>query len=161
MAIKVGDKFPAVKLSRLGASGVEEVDTGEYFKNKRVVLFSLPGAFTPSCSKSHLPGFVARADEIKSKGIDEIVCLSVNDQFVMKAWFDDQKAHGKVSMLPDGSAALTKALGLELDLTAKGLGVRAKRASMVVDKGVVEELNIEPAASEVTISGADACAAKL
>jgi len=160
MTINVGDSVPAVKLKRLGAEGMEEVDTGELFKGRKVVLFSVPGAFTPTCSMEHLPGFVSKADDIKSKGVDEIVCLSVNDPFVMKAWSDQQEAGGKVSMLPDWDANFTKALGLDQDISVAGLGVRGKRFRMTVEDGVVKSLDIEEGKG-VTVSGADACLTNL
>src|SRR5262245_49568098 len=141
MPIKVGDQFPSVKLTRVGADGVEQIDTGEYFKNKHIIVLSVPGAFTPTCSKTHLPGFVAKADQLKAKGIHEILCLAVNDHWVMKAWSDDQGAQGRVGMLPDGSGVLTKALGIERDLIGKGLGVRGQRACLRVENGVVKEIN--------------------
>jgi peroxiredoxin len=156
MSIKVGDTVPAVTLKRLGDAGMEDVDTGALFKGRKVILFSVPGAFTPTCHKEHLPGFVARAEEIKAKGVDEIVCLAVNDPFVMKEWSAVQGAEGKVSMLPDWDATFTKALGLEQDISVAGLGTRGKRFSMVVDNGVVESLNVEEGKG-VSVSGADAC----
>ncbi len=160
MTINVGDTVPAVKLKRLGAEGLEDVDTGEFFKGRKVVLFSVPGAFTPTCSKEHLPGFVNNAADIRSKGVDEIVCLSVNDPFVMKAWSDEQGAEGKVSMLPDWDGTFTKAMGLDQDISGAGLGLRGKRFSMTVDNGVVKSLDIEDGKG-VTVSGASACLTNL
>lgn len=160
MTIKIGDRIPSVKLKHVTADGVSEIDTAQLFGGKRVVLFSVPGAFTPTCSKEHLPGYVARADEIRAKGVDDIVCLSVNDHFVMKAWADDQKVGDKVSLLADGSAAFTKEMGLAQDLGAAGLGERGKRFSMLVEDGVVKSLDIENAPG-VSVSGADACLTKL
>ncbi len=160
MTIKVGDSVPAVKLKRLGAEGFEDVDTHEFFKGRKVVMFSVPGAFTPTCSNEHMPGFIARADDIKSKGVDEIVCLAVNDPFVMNAWGQAQGSDGKVSLLPDWDGTLTKAMGLEQDLGVAGLGVRGKRFSMTVDDGVVKSLDIEDGKG-VTVSGADACITNL
>lgn len=160
MTIKIGDSVPAVKLKRLGAEGLEEVDTGEFFKGRKVVLFSVPGAFTPTCSKEHLPGFVNNASDIKGKGVDEIVCLSVNDPFVMKAWSDQQGADGKVSMLPDWDGNFTKAMGLDQDISVAGLGVRGKRFSMAIEDGVVKSLDIEDGKG-VTVSGASACLTSL
>ena len=151
MSIKTGDKIPAVNLKKMGPNGPEDVDAASYFGGKKVVLFSVPGAFTPTCSAKHLPGFVSHADEIKAKGVDAIACLAVNDAFVMGAWGDDQKADGKVDMLADGSAAFTTALGLELDLVAAGLGVRGQRFAMIVDDGTVTHLAVEaPGAFEVS-----------
>ena len=160
MTINVGDTVPAVKLKRLGAEGLEDVDTGEFFKGRKVVLFSVPGAFTPTCSKEHLPGFVNNAADIKSKGVDEIACLSVNDPFVMKAWSDEQGADGKVSMLPDWDGNFTKAMGLDQDISGAGLGIRGKRFSMTVEDGVVKSLDIEDGKG-VTVSGASACLTNL
>lgn len=160
MTINVGDSVPAVKLKRLGAEGMEEVDTGEFFKGRTVVLFSVPGAFTPTCSKEHLPGFVAKADDIKGKGVAEIVCLAVNDPFVMKAWSEEQGADGKVSMLPDWDGTFTKAMGLDQDISVAGLGVRGKRFRMTIEDGVVKSLDIEDGKG-VTVSGADACLTNL
>ena len=152
MAIKEGDRIPDLKLKTPNADGMpQDVTTGELFKGKKVVLFAVPGAFTPLCSAQHLPGFIEKADAIKAKGVHTIVCMSVNDGFVMAAWGRDQGAIGKVRMLGDGSAELTKKLGLELDLTAGGLGLRMQRFSMLVDDGVVKQLNVEaPKAFEVS-----------
>jgi len=158
--INVGDSVPAVKLKRLGAEGMEEVDTGEFFKGRKVVLFSVPGAFTPTCSMEHLPGFVNNAADIKSKGVDEIACLAVNDPFVMKAWSDQQGADGKVSMLPDWDGSFTKAMGLDQDISVAGLGLRGKRFSMTVEDGVVKSLDVEDGKG-VTVSGASACLTNL
>ncbi|MCE2491878.1 MAG: peroxiredoxin [Alphaproteobacteria bacterium] len=143
MAVHVGDSIPDVTLAVMGESGPEQVSTGDLFSGKKVVAFALPGAFTPTCSAQHLPGFVDSADAIKAKGVDSIICLSVNDVFVMDAWGKDQNVSDKVAMVADGSGVLAKALGLELDLTERGLGVRSRRYSMVVDDGVVSVLNLE------------------
>jgi peroxiredoxin len=121
------------------------VSTDDFFKGKKVVVFAVPGAFTPTCSAKHLPGFVKNADAIKAKGVDEIACVAVNDAFVMDAWGKGQSADGKVTMLADGSAKLAKALGLDLDLVERGLGTRSQRYAMVVDNGKVTLLNIEEA----------------
>ena len=128
----------------------QDVGTGELFAGKRMVVFSLPGAFTPTCSAQHLPGYVKLADQLKAKGVDEIWCISVNDAFVMGAWGRDQKATGIVRMMADGSAAFTKALGLEFDLVAKGFGVRSQRYSMLVQDGVVKQLNVESGGFDVS-----------
>jgi peroxiredoxin (alkyl hydroperoxide reductase subunit C) len=144
MTIKVGDRIPSVKLMRWGANGPEAVSTDDLFKGKKVALFGVPGAFTPKCSEAHLPGFVNHAGEIKAKGVDAIVCTAVNDVFVMNAWGKDQSVADKVVMVADGDAALTKAAGLEFDLTGKGLGLRCQRFSMLVEDGVVKALNIDP-----------------
>jgi glutaredoxin/glutathione-dependent peroxiredoxin len=149
MAIKVGDSLPFdVKLKEMGDKGPHDVSVGEIFKGKRVVLFAVPGAFTPTCSMKHLPGFVEKAASIKAKGVDEIVCLAVNDAFVMSAWGDNQKAHGKVRMLADGNGELTKALGLELDASGFGMGQRSKRYALIARDGKVEHLLIDPAGLE-------------
>ena len=156
MSINVGDKIPSVTLKQLTPEGVKEVTTDEIFGGKKVVLFAVPGAFTPACSQRHLPGFVERAADIKAKGIDEIACVAVNDAFVMGAWGREQKAEGKVRMLADGSGDLVRALGLELDLSKGGLGIRSQRYSMLVDNGVVKSLNIEKQPGQVDVSGAEA-----
>jgi len=155
MTIAVGDKIPSAKLKTMTAEGPKDISTDEIFGGKKVVLFALPGAFTPTCSAKHLPGFVERAAQIKDKGVATIACLAVNDAFVMGAWGKQQNTDGKVLMLADGSATFTKQLGLELDLTGPGMGIRSKRYAMVVDNGVVKALNVEaPGAFEV--SSADA-----
>jgi glutaredoxin/glutathione-dependent peroxiredoxin len=155
MAIKVGDKIPSVKLKQMTPDGMKDVQTDEFFKGKKVVLFAVPGAFTPTCSAKHLPGFVEKAGEIKGHGVEAIACLSVNDAFVMNAWGKDQKADGKVQMLADGNGDFTRAVGLELDGSGYGLGKRSQRYAMVIDDGVVKALNVEkPGAFEV--SSADA-----
>ncbi len=151
MAIQVGDKVPEVMLAHMTEGGPAPISTNDIFKGKKVVLFALPGAFTPTCSAKHVPGFVEKADQIKAKGVDTIACLSVNDAFVMGAWGKDQNVGGKVLMLADGSAVLTKAMGLELDLTQRGFGLRSDRYAMIVDDGVVSMLNREePGAFEVS-----------
>ena len=144
--IKVGDKIPSIKLKTKTADGVKDITTDELFAGKKVALFALPGAFTPTCSAKHLPGYVEHADAIRSKGVHTIACLSVNDAFVMDAWGKDQKVGDKVLMLADGSADFAKAVGLELDLVANGMGVRIKRFSMLVEDGVVKSLNVEEGA---------------
>jgi glutaredoxin/glutathione-dependent peroxiredoxin len=143
MTINVGDKVPSVTLKHPSLEGPKEISTDELFRGKKVALFAVPGAFTPTCSQRHLPGYVDRAADIKAKGVDLIACLSVNDAFVMGAWGKDQNAGDKVMMLADGSGDFTRAVGLELDATKAGLGKRSQRYSMVVDNGVVTALNIE------------------
>lgn len=160
MTIQVGDKIPEVTLKWLTPSGMAEVKTSDLFKGRKVVLFSVPGAYTPTCSKEHLPGFVSRADEIKAKGVDDIVCLSVNDPFVMQAWGNEQGAEGKVTMLPDWNGRFTDAMGLTQDISVAGLGVRGKRFSMLVEDGVVKSLNVEEGKG-VTVSGANQCLVNL
>ena len=145
MAIKAGDRLPSATLAHMTGEGPAEIGTDEIFDGKRVVLFALPGAFTPTCSAKHVPGFLANADAIKAKGVDTIACLSVNDAFVMGAWGKDQNVGDKVLMLADGSAEFTKSLGLELDLTALGMGLRATRFALVADDGVVTHLAVEEA----------------
>jgi len=155
MTIKVGDKVPSVKLKQMTAEGMKDVQTDEFFKGKKVVLFAVPGAFTPTCSAKHLPGFVEKAAELKAKGVDAIACLSVNDAFVMGAWGKAQNVDGKVQMLADGNGEFAGAVGLELDGSGYGLGKRSQRYAMVVEDGVVKVLNVEkPGAFEV--SSADA-----
>ena len=150
MTIKVGDKIPSVTLNLMTEDGPGAVTTDELFAGKKVAIFGVPGAFTPTCSAKHLPGFVTNAGALKAKGIDTIACVSVNDAFVMGAWGKDQGVGDKVKLLADGSAAFAKATGLELDLTAKGLGVRCQRFSMVVDNGVVKSLHIDEGTFEKT-----------
>jgi len=143
MTISIGDRIPSVTLTHMTADGPADISTDELFKGKKVVLFALPGAFTPTCSAHHLPGFVAKADELKAKGVDEIVCLSVNDAFVMDAWGKAQNADDNVHMVADGNGDFAKAVGLELDMTARGMGLRSQRYAMIVEDGVVKALNVE------------------
>jgi glutaredoxin/glutathione-dependent peroxiredoxin len=151
MAVKVGDSIPSMKLMMGTAEGPKEVSTDDLFKGKKVVMFAVPGAFTPTCSAKHLPGFVQNIDAIKAKGVDNIICVAVNDAFVMGAWGKEQGTGDKVIMLADGSAALTKALGLELDLTARGLGIRSQRYALVANDGKVTHLAVEaPGGFEVS-----------
>ena len=158
--IKVGDSIPAMKLMRSTADGPKEVTTDELFKGKKVALFAVPGAFTPTCSAKHLPGYVENAAALKAKGVDSIVCMAVNDVFVMGAWGKAGGVTDDITMVADGSAALTKAMGLELDLVARGMGVRAQRFAMVVDDGKVTTLNIE-APGDFKVSSAEAILAAL
>jgi peroxiredoxin len=143
MTIKVGDKIPSATLMQMKDGGPKPVTTSELFDGKKVVVFALPGAFTPTCSAKHLPGFIQNSDAIHQKGVDTIACLSVNDAFVMGAWGDSQGAGSKVVMLADGNGDFTRQLGLEMDATKFGMGQRSKRYAMVVDNGVVKELNVE------------------
>ena len=161
MTIQVGDTLPNIPLKRLGENGMEDFSFAEYIKGKKIVLFAVPGAFTPGCTIKHLPGYVSNADKIKATGVDEIICLAVNDPFVMKAFGEQANAAGKVTMLPDWKAELVTALGLTLDASGAGLGIRAQRFSMIVDNGVVTDLQVEPVASDVELSGASVCLAKL
>ena len=141
--IKVGDTLPEVTLTMATPDGPKPITTGEIFKGRKVVLFAVPGAFTPTCSARHLPGFVDQAQAFRDKGVDTIACVAVNDAFVMGAWGRDQATEGKVMMLADGSADFTRAMGLELDLTARGMGVRSQRYALVADNGVVTFLGVE------------------
>lgn len=160
MTIQVGDKIPNIQLHQMTADGVKAIDSDDIFNGKRVALFALPGAFTPTCSAAHLPGYVVNSDKLFAAGIDSIVCLSVNDAFVMDAWGKQHNADDLVMMVADGSANFTEAVGLELDLTGKGMGMRSQRYSMLVKDGVVEQLNIE-AAGEFKVSDADTILAQL
>ncbi|MCE2474804.1 MAG: peroxiredoxin [Alphaproteobacteria bacterium] len=151
MAISTGDSIPAATLRRLSADGMEEVSTTAFFGDRKVVLFSVPGAFTPTCSAQHLPGFVQNADAIKAKGVDEIICIAVNDAFVMDAWGKSQNTGASVTLLSDGNGEFTQALGLGLDGTGFGLGQRGQRFAMVVENGTVTHLAVEePGAFEVS-----------
>ena len=151
MTIKVGDAIPSVKIMQGTAEGPKEVDTGAFFAGKTVVLFGVPGAFTPTCSAKHLPSFVTNAAALHAKGVDAIACMAVNDAFVMGAWGKDQGVGDGVAMLADGSAAFTKAMGLELDLTARGLGLRCQRFALVAKDGKVTHVAVEaPGAFEVS-----------
>lgn len=159
MSIKVGDKIPSCTLATMSDKGPKTITTEDIFAGKKVVLFALPGAFTPTCSASHLPGFVVKADELKAKGVDTIACLSVNDAFVMGAWGEQQNAQA-ILMLADGDAQLTKAMGLELDLTGKQFGLRSQRYAMIVENGVVKTLNVE-APGKMEVSSAEAMLAAI
>jgi peroxiredoxin len=160
MSISVGDKIPEATFTRMGPEGPAPITTADVFGKKKVVLFSVPGAFTPTCSKKHLPGYVKEADAIKSKGVDTIACMAVNDVFVLDAWGKAAGAGDKVLMLADGNAEFTKKLGLEMDATKYGMGLRSKRFSMIVVDGVVKELNVE-APGEFNVSSAEATACQL
>jgi glutaredoxin/glutathione-dependent peroxiredoxin len=144
MAIKVGDTIPSMKVMTATPDGPKEVSTDEIFKGKKVVLFATPGAFTPTCSARHLPGFLENAEAIKGRGVDKIVCMAVNDAFVMGAWAREAGVSDRVVMLADGSGLLTKALGLELDLIGRGLGMRSQRFALVAQDGKVTHLAVEP-----------------
>jgi peroxiredoxin len=143
MGIQVGDKVPSVKVKVVRADGTKEANSAELFAGKKAVLFAVPGAFTPLCSAQHLPGFVSKADEIKKKGVTEIFCLSVNDGWVMDAWGKDRAALGKVTLIADGSGEFTKAMGLELDATGAGLGIRSQRYAAIIEDGVIRHLAVE------------------
>jgi glutaredoxin/glutathione-dependent peroxiredoxin len=143
MTIKVGDKVPSATFMEMKDGGPKPVKTDDLFAGKKVVVFALPGAFTPTCSAKHVPGFVQHAEELKAKGVDAIACVSVNDAFVMGAWGENQKAGDKVMMLADGNGDFTRAMGLEMDGSRFGMGKRSQRYAMIVDDGVVTELNVE------------------
>jgi peroxiredoxin len=155
MTIKIGDCIPSVTLKHMGDGGMQEITTDSLFGGRKVVMFGVPGAFTPTCSNQHVPGFVRHAGEIKKKGVDSIVCLSVNDPFVMKEWGQHQGVADKVVMLPDGNGELTNKMGLALDVSAAGLGMRCKRFAMVVEDGVVKSLRVEDSPSALEVSGAE------
>ena len=155
MTISVGDRVPAATFRIMTPDGPAPKKSEDFFKGKKVVLFAVPGAFTPTCHKNHMPGFVKNADAIKAKGIDTIAVTAVNDVFVMDAWKKASGAEGKIEFLADGSANFAKALGLSLDASARGLGIRSQRYCMVVDDGVVKSISIEDAPGKVDLSGAD------
>ncbi len=151
MTINIGDTIPSVKLQQMQEKGVTNIESDDLFKGKKVVLFALPGAFTPTCSAMHLPGYVAKSGEIFAKGVDSIICLSVNDAFVMDAWGKQHDVENRVQMIADGAIKFTRAIGMELDLSNAGMGIRSKRYAMVVNDGVIERLNVEdPGAFEVS-----------
>lgn len=154
MTIKIGEHLPQAEFNTMTADGQQKLSTDVVFNGRKVVLFAVPGAFTPTCSMNHLPGFVAAFDQIKAKGVDTIVCTSVNDVHVMNAWAKHSGADGKIMMLADGNAAFAKAVGLEIDLAVAGMGLRSRRYSMIIDNGVVKTLNVEEK-SGVNVSGAE------
>jgi len=154
MTIKVGERIPNVRIAKMGPAGPAEITAEEIFTGKKVVLFALPGAWTPTCSKAHLPGYLARHDAIVAKGVDVIACLSVNDAFVMDAWGKAQDVGDKILMLADGSGAFTEALGLTLDLSANHMGVRSQRYALLAEDGVITHLNVEQG-GEFKVSDAD------
>lgn len=154
MTIKVGDKMPSGTLTLVTKDGPQKVSADEFFAGKKVVLFSVPGAFTPTCDAKHLPGFVEKVDELRAKGVGTIACLAVNDAFVMKAWGKAQGVEGKVEMLADGNADYTKALGLEFDASGFGMGTRGQRFALLIDNGVVKQVNVE-AKGEFKVSSAE------
>jgi peroxiredoxin len=160
MAIKVGDKVPSVKVKIVTKEGQKDATTDELFHGKKVVLFAVPGAFTPTCSAKHLPGFVERAGEIKSKGVDTILCLSVNDAFVMDAWGRDRGVGDRVTLVADGSGDFTRAVGLEMDGRNFGMGMRSQRYALIAEDGVVKHLAVE-APMKFEVSSAEAILGKL
>jgi glutaredoxin/glutathione-dependent peroxiredoxin len=161
MTIEAGDRLPAVNLKQLTTDGIKDVSITDLTKGRKVVLFAVPGAFTPTCSEKHLPGFVEQAEAIKAKGIDAILCVAVNDPFVVGAWEKARNVGGKVQMLSDGNAEFTRALGLDFDGSAVGLGTRSKRYAMVVDDGTVKTLLVEDAPAQAEKSSAAAILATL
>lgn len=161
MTISIGTKIPNVTLRRMGANGPQPVSTDELFAGKKVVLFGVPGAFTPACSDAHLPGYVVRAPEIAAKGVDLIACVAVNDVFVMHAWGRSREVGDSIQMLADGNAELARALGLDVDLSVAGLGTRNRRFAAIIDDGVVRLLNVEEKPPEVTVSSAETVLAAL
>jgi peroxiredoxin len=154
MTIKVGDRIPSSNLLKAGPEGPEPVDTKDFFAGRKVALFSVPGAFTPTCSARHLPGFVDRAEDFRGKGVDEVACVAVNDAFVMQAWGEQAGTEGKVTMLADGNGDFARAIGLTMDGQKYGMGERGQRWSAIVDDGVVTELNVEEPGA-FSVSGAD------
>src|SRR6185312_6541215 len=155
--IAAGQKIPSVTIKQATPEGAAEVDPAQLFAGKKVVMFSLPGAFTPTCSQKHLPGYVKELAQLKAKGVDIVACLSVNDAFVMKAWAEQHDALGKIVMLADGAAAFTKALGIEFEIP--GMGVRAKRALFTIENDTVKSVDVE-APGKFEVSGVEACMTK-
>ncbi len=156
MTIQVGDRLPQSTFRTIGPEGRPvERTTDDVFKGRKVVLFAVPGAFTPTCHRNHMPGFVAKADEIKAKGVDAIVVTAVNDVFVMDAWTKQSGCDGKIEYIADGNGDFAKAIGLTVDASGNGLGTRSKRYSMVVEDGVVKALNVEDAPGKADVSGAE------
>ena len=160
MTIQVGDRIPSTSFTKVTDGGPEQMSSDDFFAGRKIALFSVPGAFTPTCSAKHLPGFVEKAEELKAKGIDEIACTAVNDAFVMGAWGKASGVDGKVTMLADGNGTFAKAVGLEMDGSGFGMGTRGKRYSMVVNDGVVEQLHVE-APGQFEVSSADYLLARL
>ncbi|UAK23549.1 peroxiredoxin [Sphingomonas nostoxanthinifaciens] len=160
MTIQPGDKVPDITLVRVCTNGPDKIATGAYFKGRRIVLFSVPGAFTPTCSAKHLPGFITEAEAFKDKGVDEIVCTAVNDPFVMAAWAKASAVDDRVTLLADGNGEFVRALGLDMDCTGFGLGMRGRRFAMIVGDGTVEQLFVE-APGEFEVSAAEYVLARL
>jgi glutaredoxin/glutathione-dependent peroxiredoxin len=158
--ISTGNKIPSVTIKQATPEGPADVDPAQLFAGKKVIMFTLPGAFTPTCSQKHLPGYVAELPQLKAKGIDMVACLSVNDAWTMKAWAEQHDALGKIVMLADGAAAFSKALGIDADLSAHGMGVRARRGVLMIDDGVVKSIEME-APGKFEVSSAEACLRKL
>ena len=158
--ITKGQKIPSVTLKQVTAEGISDVDTAALFAGKKAIMFSLPGAFTPTCSQKHLPGYVKELPQLKAKGVDMVACLSVNDAFVMKAWAEQYDALGKIVMLADGSALFSKALGIELDLTKASMGMRCNRGVFVIEDGTVKSVDME-APGKFEVSNVESCMIKL
>lgn len=156
MTIKIGDKLPDAKFTVMGADGPTAKSVADVFAGKKVALFAVPGAYTPTCHKNHMPGFVDRTEALKAKGVDAIACTAVNDIFVLTSWAEDTGAAGRIEMLADGSGDFAKAIGLDIDLSAFGLGLRSKRYAMLVEDGVVKILNIEDSPPQAEKSSAEA-----
>lgn len=154
MTVKAGDRFPEVTLTKVTAAGPEQVSSSDYFKGRKVALFSVPGAYTPTCSARHLPGFVDKAGDLKAKGVDEIACTAVNDAFVLGAWGKEHGVDGKVTMLADGNGELAEALGLTMDGSKFGMGKRGQRFAMVINDGTVESVDVEQG-GEFRVSSAE------
>lgn len=161
MAIQVGERLPNVTLRQLTAQGIKEVSIADLTQGKRVVLFAIPGAFTPTCSERHLPGFLESAEALRAKGVDTIACIAVNDPFVLNAWDKANNVSGRVEILSDGNGEFTRAIGLEFDGSSRGLGIRSQRYAMVVDDGVLKTLLVEDVPSQAEISSAKAILAAL
>jgi peroxiredoxin len=161
MTIKAGDRIPEVTLTIMGKNGPEPIKTTDYFKARKIALFAVPGAFTPTCHAKHLPGFLSHYDQLKAKGVDAVAVTAVNDVFTLDAWLKGRGASGKIDGLADGSGVFARALGLELDLSEFGLGVRGKRFSAIVTDGVVDWINVEENSSLATVSSAEATLEKL
>ena len=160
MSVKAGDRLPQGSFIHMTAEGPAPITTDEIFKGKKVVLFSVPGAFTPTCSNKHLPGFVEQYEAFKAKGVDAVACMAVNDVFVLEAWAKTKGARDKVLMLADGNGDYARALGLEMDASKFGMGMRSKRFSMIVEDGLIKELNVE-APGEFKVSAAEATVCQL
>ena len=161
MTVQPGDSIPPVKLSQLGEDGLTQVNIAAYVRGRKVIIVGVPGAFTPVCSNDHMPGYRENAEKLKSSGASEIICIAMNDPFVMKKWGEILGVGGKITMLTDGNGDFIKALGLELDLRSRSLGIRSQRYSMIVDNGIVESVAIESAPNEVTVSSAGNCMTNL
>lgn len=161
MTIQIGEKIPSSHFTQMTADGIKKISTDDFFKGKKVIVFAVPGAFTPTCSNQHLPGFVAHAAALKAKGVDVIACISINDIFVMQAWGESANAKGAVEMLADGNGEFAKALGVDFDASQMGMGTRSWRFSMLVEDGVVKEFNREQNPGKAEVSGAETILAQI